>query len=267
MPPAFQTYARDFLADTAALSKAEIGAHAFLRAWQWFSGLTPIPKAPRDLARLLRMPAAQAVKLWDRIGHLWTETPDGYLADDLVGQLRERQELSETNARKGRRSAEVRRVNRTATGGQPEGNRGSTGGATAVQPEGQPRLNRGSTAEPTATPTGGQPQGQPQGNLADLQTPITTADRSKALDLGTYPDPKDQEQRRSRVAPLEDEAPGVLVKLAHGVLEDLDTQAFDPLDTAEELKRRAAKAHIRYDGDRVRKALESADVQRRRAGR
>jgi 5-methylcytosine-specific restriction endonuclease McrA len=88
-------------------------------------------------------------------------------------------------------------------------------------------------------------------------TSTTTADQNP-----------DQDQRRSRVAPSEpDENIRVLTKLAHSVLDDVRNHAVDPADGPEELKRRAAKAGIRYDGDRVRKALDSAVVQRDHARR
>lgn len=55
-----------------------------------------------------------------------------------------------------------------------------------------------------------------------------------------------------------------LLKIAHGVYADLDAGRLTADELTEELKTRAALAHIRYDGDRVRKALDSADVQRHR---
>ena len=54
----------------------------------------------------------------------------------------------------------------------------------------------------------------------------------------------------------------VLVRLAHTVLDGFGSGAAHPFDVTEELKCRAARASIAYDGAVVRKALESAEVQR-----
>lgn len=92
---------------------------------------------------------------------------------------------------------------------------------------------------------------------------------------GPAPEDQDQEQRpagaRHSLNRFTDENPRGLVKLAHSVFDDLDAgrpgshgEPLTPDDVVEELKCRAAKAHIRYDGDRDRKALDSAEVQRRR---
>ena len=83
------------------------------------------------------------------------------------------------------------------------------------------------------------------------------------------PAPEDQDQveqradRAPRVNANEDENPRVLLKLAHSVFDEFTAGRLTMDDLAEELKSRAAHAHIRYDGDRVRKALQSAESQRR----
>jgi hypothetical protein len=77
---------------------------------------------------------------------------------------------------------------------------------------------------------------------------------------------QDQEQRRQTAAryspPIEH--PKLLEKLAHMTLDRVQSGDVPESDTSEELKCAAAKAHIRYDGDRTRKALDSAIIQRQR---
>jgi hypothetical protein len=78
-------------------------------------------------------------------------------------------------------------------------------------------------------------------------------------------DQNQKEQRRQRVAPrMPDEAPHVLARLAHCVLDDVASGHVDERDVSSELKERAAKARIQYDAERIRKALDSAEYQRRR---
>jgi hypothetical protein len=77
---------------------------------------------------------------------------------------------------------------------------------------------------------------------------------------------QDQEQRRQSAARYSPpvEHPRLLEKLAHVTLDRVKSGEVPESDTSEELKCAAAKAHIRYDGDRTRKALDSAMVQRQR---
>jgi hypothetical protein len=77
---------------------------------------------------------------------------------------------------------------------------------------------------------------------------------------------QDQEQRRKAAAKYSPpiEHPKLLEKLAHLTLDRVQSGEVPESDTSEELKCAAAKAHIRYDGDRTRKALDSAMVQRQR---
>jgi hypothetical protein len=77
---------------------------------------------------------------------------------------------------------------------------------------------------------------------------------------------QDQEQRRQSAAKYSPppEHPKLLEKLAHITLDRVQSGEVPESDTSEELKCAAARAHIRYDGDRTRKALDSATVQRQR---
>jgi hypothetical protein len=83
--------------------------------------------------------------------------------------------------------------------------------------------------------------------------------------------PKKEQRADAQIAPcgnVENSVPphAVLEKLAHGVLDDRDRGDLTNLtsELAAELKQRAARARIAYDGRAIAKALESAHVQRGR---
>ena len=82
----------------------------------------------------------------------------------------------------------------------------------------------------------------------------TDQDQEQSATRTTTPKPNGQTHENGRT----------LVRLAHDVFHDRDAGRVAEADVSEELKTRAAIAHLRYDGDRVRKALDSAAVQRRR---
>jgi uncharacterized protein YdaU (DUF1376 family) len=114
------------------------------------------------------------------------------------------------------------------------------------------RLNRGSTGKPTDTATETLPA---SGRLGS-----TGGQPSLALALSSADLDQDQEQRA--------DAHRVLVKLAHQVLDEATSVPgpADPLaDLGEELKLKAAQAHLPYQGTDIAKALESAIAQRRRS--
>jgi uncharacterized protein YdaU (DUF1376 family) len=100
-PPAFLTYARDWLADGAELSLAEQGAIAMLRAYAWHEG--SIPDDDVKLARLLRVIEAEfaavrgAVRARTIIG-----APGRLVFADLEEQ---RAELAARRAEQARKSA------------------------------------------------------------------------------------------------------------------------------------------------------------------
>jgi hypothetical protein len=82
---------------------------------------------------------------------------------------------------------------------------------------------------------------------------------------------QEQEQRSEKQRPVAaarvqgpDDAPRVLGKLAHCVLDDVAIGQVASADVYEELKVRAAKAGLQYGKDQLSKALSSADFQRRR---
>lgn len=65
---------------------------------------------------------------------------------------------------------------------------------------------------------------------------------------------KDQDQRAS--------AHRVLVKVVHEILDARDRGDLDPLDVPESVKVAVAKAHIQYDAEAIRKALDAAEAVR-----
>lgn len=66
-PPAFQFYAKDWLADTAHLTLEEQGAYIRLLAHQWVQGA--LPRLHADRARLLRVNSATWRRIWGRLAH------------------------------------------------------------------------------------------------------------------------------------------------------------------------------------------------------
>jgi len=61
-PPAFQFYAADFLASTADMSCAEVGAYLRLLLFQWERG--GIPDEPRVIRRVISSTPSSATTLW-----------------------------------------------------------------------------------------------------------------------------------------------------------------------------------------------------------
>jgi uncharacterized protein YdaU (DUF1376 family) len=106
-PPAFQFYAREWLAeDTLGLTLEEKGAHIDLLALAWLDG--GIPTDAGRLARILRVSPRQFAKLWPAVAERWH--PEG---DRLVNRKMEeyRGELASFKAERseaGRRGAEKR---------------------------------------------------------------------------------------------------------------------------------------------------------------
>lgn len=104
---------------------------------------------------------------------------------------------------------------------------------------------------------------------ADVKRVVNDSDGSSTMSAHTEADTEaDPDQNHRAVArPSHD----VLVRLAHTLLDDLETGRHDdPLDgmgdLAEVLKMRAAKADLVYDGASIGRALDVALAQRRRRG-
>lgn len=102
----------------------------------------------------------------------------------------------------------------------------------------------------------------------------TNSGPSSKLDLDqrcTRPDPtrsryeEHENQSGVRRTHAHDEDPNipVLTRLVHSIVEEDPAKAWDIFDLSEEVKTRAARAHLAYDGESVRKAMDSAAFQRR----
>jgi uncharacterized protein YdaU (DUF1376 family) len=113
----------------------------------------------------------------------------------------------------------------------------------------------------------GQHGGRPSGNPLKTHGFVLAKPRanpkitSSSSSSSSSSDAQDQDQRADARRAFT-----ILEKLAHTVFDDRDqgTVLNVPSELAEELKTRAAKAQIPYDGRTVTKALASAHVQRTR---
>ena len=127
--------------------------------------------------------------------------------------------------------------------------------------------------------SGGIPDGTPHGTARGIQRPSevpSPAQPGPALPLVEHDEPQEQPsasfpkglEAMTGIAPQlrgarePDENNRVLLRLAHDVLIDIDKGDVSPLDTAEELKTRAADARIAYTAPSIRAALASAEAQR-----
>lgn len=136
--PAFQFYPKDFLTDVKqmSMSLAEAGAYWRLCCHCWLEG--DLPADLKVLGRLCGATARQIKEMWPALGPCFLQV-DGKLRHKRLDQERDKQLLyRQEQSDKGRASAASRaatKANRTATGGQPEVNRGSTEPSTEPQPE------------------------------------------------------------------------------------------------------------------------------------
>lgn len=226
--PAYQVYAVTHLSDTLICSLEAQGAHARLRSWSWLHG--PIPASVESLARILGIPPKRAAALWTEIRPLFVEGPDGFRDPDLERQRAEHAAFRAAQSAKGIKSVEARRLRRAEASGVPDDT-----------PDG----NRGSTAVRTAEPTDAQP-----------------SEHSFVLSSEDQLQNRDQDQRPP--AAVHDATYPVLLKLAHGVLDDYRDGRITWLDTSHELKDRAAAARLSWAHapDLIRKALEGALASR-----
>lgn len=102
--PAFSFYAKDFLAGTATMSLAEVGAYVRLLCYQWDSG--SVPADPDERARLLGCAKAQERDLWRKVGKKFILVDDTYINERLEAerekQAERRRRLSENGKQGGR---------------------------------------------------------------------------------------------------------------------------------------------------------------------
>jgi uncharacterized protein YdaU (DUF1376 family) len=102
-PPAFQFYAKDFLAGTMDMSLLEIGAYTKFLAWSWDSG--PLPLADFRRASILGVSVRSLTNLWPGIQDKWTETPEGFVNDRLERQRSELQDFRRRQSDRGAKGA------------------------------------------------------------------------------------------------------------------------------------------------------------------
>ena len=97
-PPAFQMYARDWIAGTLMMSHEEKGAYMDLLCVQWDNG--PLPDDPVEIARALGGAKAYK-KLWPRLQAKFPPLPDGRRANAKLERIRAIQALRRDAGSKG----------------------------------------------------------------------------------------------------------------------------------------------------------------------
>lgn len=130
--PAFQFYAKEFLADAnqAGMSLQEAGAYVRLMCVEWNEAGKGIPDSAVKCARMVGATDGHMKKMWPTLRRCFREhgSETGMLIHPRLEKEREKQEsYRRRQSDKGRASATAR-----ATGAQPDGNHGPT----AVQPDG-----------------------------------------------------------------------------------------------------------------------------------
>lgn len=120
-PPAFQFYAKDWIADTARLSLEEEGAYIRLLSHQWATG--PLANEECELASILGITLRRFRKLWVRLARYFPSLEPGMIANERLEHERAKQAAyREQKANAGRTSAQ-RRANDTPTDVEQEGQR------------------------------------------------------------------------------------------------------------------------------------------------
>lgn len=133
--PAFQFYAKEFLADAnqAGMSLQEAGAYVRLMCVEWNEAGKGIPDSAVKCARMVGATDGHMKKMWVTLRRCFREhgSEAGMLIHPRLEKEREKQEsYRRRQSDKGRASAAAR-----SAGPQPEGNHGST----AVQPKSNQR--------------------------------------------------------------------------------------------------------------------------------
>lgn len=174
-PPAFQFYAKDWLADqrVATLTLEEKGAYIELLASAWVEG--SIPADVGAIAALLRIRAAKASKVWTVLSGFFLPAPGmpGRLVNRRLEVERDALDrYRAAQAEKGRRSGEARR----------------NSGSPPVRTGDEQRLNRGWPA----VRTGSEPKTNSASASASAVPEESTEARSLVLDVRTGTRGKDE---------------------------------------------------------------------------
>ena len=121
-PPAFQFFARDFLADAnvLAMTLEERGLYITLLALSWMEG--SIPPETSEIARLIHYPERQAKKVWDRVSRCFVAREDGRLVNPRLEIERQKQDdYRRRQAERGSIGGSVRQANARADARQTLG--------------------------------------------------------------------------------------------------------------------------------------------------
>jgi uncharacterized protein YdaU (DUF1376 family) len=94
--PAYQHYAREWLASTSRLTLAAQGALQRLRDTEWSEG--PLPDDPKKLARILGITIPEFKVLWDEL-QPWFVKQDGGLVNQQLEEYRRDREQYRTEQR------------------------------------------------------------------------------------------------------------------------------------------------------------------------
>lgn len=223
-PPAFQFYASDWAHSVSSMTLEERGAHITLLAWSWEHG--EVPNDMKRLSAILGVHLGATRRVCVEVLKRWRLNDAGQWVNPRLEKVRaEQAAFIERQRANGR------------LGGRPR--------KTQTEPTRNPVVSKtGVSGNPNHNPDESSP-------ISDLQS------------LDQNPDQEQRAERAPRPLVITDN-PRALEKLAHLVLDDVESGVLSPEDVADELKRRAAQARIRYDGDRWRKALDSAEAQRAR---
>lgn len=85
-PPAFQFYAKEWLADTAYMTPAQEGCYIRLLAHQWTEG--PLPNKPDELRRRLRINLSEFRSVWKALERHFPKNGHGTLANPRLEEVR-----------------------------------------------------------------------------------------------------------------------------------------------------------------------------------
>lgn len=102
-------------------------------------------------------------------------------------------------------------------------------------------------------------------HTSTVLAPVEASPRSPVSVLVLDPVPKTVLKKRTAPAaqPHPVENVKIITKLAHEVLSKLNGHTYLGADVVDEIKTLCAQRHIAYDSDTVRRALDSAEVQRK----
>lgn len=145
-PPSFPFYPGDYLLGTLSFTLAEDGAYLRCLMHQWSSGEgVPGDDVP-TLARILRVPPAEARKIWESIGYKFERGEDGlYRNARLEKQRDEKRQFHESAAKRGKQGASKRWLKHGRAIAEP-----SVSHDVAIN---QPIANDGSSLSLSSVPT------------------------------------------------------------------------------------------------------------------